>query len=116
MLASTRVCVDVRVTSCPMDTECPPSKPMFRLAKPSSTTALPTEVVRMAKRLTLDTLGIALLLVVVVVSAWPHIGRDVMSVSHQYGPYIAMLLGSLIAAIPLLGIWAEQSRRPMRLL
>jgi hypothetical protein len=66
--------------------------------------------------LTLDTLGIALLLLVAVVTAWPHLSRDVMNISRQYGPYIAMLLGILIAAVPLLGMWAEQTRRPMRLL
>jgi hypothetical protein len=39
-----------------------------------------------------------------------------MDISHQYGPYIVMLLGVLIAAVPLLGIWAEQTRRLIRLL
>ncbi|HEX8783519.1 MAG TPA: hypothetical protein VF764_09115 [Steroidobacteraceae bacterium] len=66
--------------------------------------------------LTLDTLGIALLLVVAGVTAWPHLSRDVMEISHQYGPYIVLLLGVLIAAVPLLGMWAEQTRRPLRLL
>jgi hypothetical protein len=66
--------------------------------------------------LTLDTLGIALLLVVAIVTAWPYFGRDVMDISRQYGLYIAMLLGFLIAAVPLLGMWAEQTRRPIRLL
>ena len=66
--------------------------------------------------LTLDTLGIALLLVVAGVTVWPHLSRDVMDILHQYGPYIAMLLGVPIAAVPLLGMWAEQTRRPIRLL
>jgi hypothetical protein len=66
--------------------------------------------------LTLDTLAIALLLVVAGVTAWPHLSRDVMDISHRYGPYIVMLLGVLIAAVPLLGMWAEQTRRPIRLL
>jgi hypothetical protein len=66
--------------------------------------------------LTLDTLGIALLLVVAGVTVWPHLSREVMDISRQYGPYIVMLLGVLIAAVPLLGIWAEQTRRPIRLL
>src|SRR2546421_11240882 len=70
----------------------------------------------MLRLLTLDTLGIALLLVVAVVTAWPHLSRDVMGISRQYGPYIATLLGVLIAAGPPLGMWAEQSRRPIRLL
>ena len=70
----------------------------------------------MLRLLTLDTLGIALLLVVAVVTAWPHLSRDVMDISRQYGPYIATLLGVLIAAVPLLGMWAEQTRRPIRLL
>ena len=70
----------------------------------------------MLRLLTLDTLGIAFLLLVAVVTAWPRLSRDVMDISRQYGPYIAMLLGILIAAVPLLGMWAEQSRRPIRLL
>ena len=70
----------------------------------------------MLRLLTLDTLGIALLLLVVVVTVWPHLSRDVMSISRQYGVYLAMLLGILIAAVPLLGMWAEQTRRPVRLL
>jgi hypothetical protein len=70
----------------------------------------------MLRLLTLDTLGIACLLVVAVVLAWPHLSRDVMDLSRQYGPYIATLLGILIAAVPLVGMWAEQSRRPVRLL
>jgi hypothetical protein len=70
----------------------------------------------MLRLLTLDTLGIGLLLVVAIVTAWPHLGRDVMAISRQYGPYITMLLGIVIAAVPLLGMWAEQSRKPIRLL
>jgi hypothetical protein len=69
----------------------------------------------MLRLLTLDTLGIALLLAVAVVTAGPRLSRDVMDISHQYGPYIAMLLGVLIAAVPLAGMWAEQTRRPIRL-
>ena len=69
----------------------------------------------MLRLLTLDTLGIGLLLVVAVVTAWPHLSRDVTDISRQYGPYIAMLLAIVIAAVPLLGMWAEQSRRPIRL-
>jgi hypothetical protein len=70
----------------------------------------------MLRLLTLDTLGIALLLVVAVVTAGPRLSRDVMDISSQYGPYIAMLLGILIAAVPLLGMLAERTRRPIRLL
>ena len=70
----------------------------------------------MLRLLTLDTLGIALLLVVAVVTAWPSLSRDVMGISRQYGPYIVTLLSVLIAAVPLLGMWAEQTRRPIRLL
>jgi len=39
-----------------------------------------------------------------------------MDISRQYAPYIAMSLGILIAAVPLLAMWAEQTRRPVRLL
>jgi hypothetical protein len=70
----------------------------------------------MLRLLTLDTLGIALLLVVAVVTAWPHLSRDAVGISRQYGPYIATLLAILIGAVPLLGMWAEQTRRPIRLL
>jgi hypothetical protein len=70
----------------------------------------------MLRLLTLDTLGITFLLVAAVVMAWPHLGRDVMEISRQYGPYIATLLGVLISAVPLLGTWAEQTRRPIGLL
>ena len=70
----------------------------------------------MLRLLTLDTLGIGLLLVIAVVAAWPHLSRNVTDISRQYGPYIAMLLGILIAAVPLLGMWAEQTRKPIRLL
>jgi hypothetical protein len=70
----------------------------------------------MLRLLTLDTLGIALLLVVAVVTAGPRLSRDVMEIWSQYGPYIAMLLGILIAAVPLAGMWAEQTGRSIRLL
>jgi hypothetical protein len=70
----------------------------------------------MLRLLTLDTLGITLLLVVAVVAPWPHLNRDVLNISLQYGPYIATLLGVLLAAVPVVGMWAEQTRRPIRLL
>jgi hypothetical protein len=70
----------------------------------------------MLRMLTLDTLGIALLLVAAIVTAWPYVRQDVMDISRQYAPYIAMSLGVLIAAVPLLAMWAEQTRRPIRLL
>jgi hypothetical protein len=65
--------------------------------------------------LTFDTLGIALLLVVAIVTAGPRLSREVMDISRQYGPYIALLLAILIATIPLVGMWGEQTRRPIRL-
>ena len=68
----------------------------------------------MLRLLTLDTLGIALLLVVAVGAAGPHLSRDVLDTSRHYSPYIVMLLGILIAAVPLLGMWAEHVRRPIR--
>jgi hypothetical protein len=64
--------------------------------------------------LTLDTLGIAFLLVVAVVTAWPRL-NDVLDISRQYGPYLATLLGVLIAVVPLMGMRAEQTRRPFGL-
>lgn len=63
----------------------------------------------MLRLLTIDTLAIGLLLVVAVVTAWPRLGQDVMDISRQYGLYGATLLSILIAAVPLLGMWAEQS-------
>jgi hypothetical protein len=66
--------------------------------------------------LTLDALGISLLLMVAVITAWSRFGGDIMDISRQYGPYIAMLLAALIAAVPLLGIRREQTRSPIRLL
>jgi hypothetical protein len=69
----------------------------------------------MLRMLTLDTLGIALLLVAAIVTAWPHVRQDALDISRQYAPYIAMSLGILIAAVPLLAMWAEQTRRPVRL-
>jgi hypothetical protein len=70
----------------------------------------------MLRLLTLDTLGIAFMLVVAAVTAWPHIGRNVMDIARQYGPCLAILPVVLIAAVPLLGMWAEQSRRRIRVL
>src|SRR5215471_17085657 len=68
----------------------------------------------MLRLLTLDTLGIGLLLVVAIVAAGPRLSQ-VVSTWRQYGPYIAMLFGILIGAVPLLGMWAEQTRRAIRL-
>jgi hypothetical protein len=56
-----------------------------------------------------------LLLTVGVVTSWPYI-KDVFDVARQYGPHLAILVAILIAAVPVLGVWAEQSRRPIRLL
>ena len=70
----------------------------------------------MLRLLTLDTLGVALLLVVAVATAWPHVSQDVSAISRHYGAYIAMLVAILVAAVPLVGMWAEQTRRPVRLL
>ena len=70
----------------------------------------------MLRLLTLDTLGIALLLVVAVATVWPRFGPDVMDILRHYGPYIVTLLAVLIAAVPLIGMWAEQTRKPVRLL
>jgi hypothetical protein len=70
----------------------------------------------MLRLLTLDTLGITFLLVAAIVVAWPHLSRDVIDTSRQYGPYVATLLALVIAAVPLLGTWADQTRRPIGLL
>ena len=65
----------------------------------------------MLRLLTLDALGIAFMLMVAVVTAWPHFSRNALDISRQYGPYMAMSLAILIAAVPLRGMWAE-TRRP----
>ena len=70
----------------------------------------------MLRLLTLDTLGIALLLVVAVATVCPRFGPDVMDILRHYGPYIVTLLAVLIAAVPLVGMWAEQTRKPVGLL
>ena len=71
---------------------------------------------RTLRLLTLDTLGVALLLLVALITAWPHLSPAVMATARQYSPYAALLLAVLIAAVPLWGMWAEQSRRAFRLL
>jgi negative regulator of sigma E activity len=70
----------------------------------------------MLRLLTLDTLGIAILLVVAVVTAGPHLRQDVIAASRHYGPYLAILAGVVVAAVTLLGIRVDQTRRPIRLL
>ena len=69
----------------------------------------------MLRLLTLDTLGIGLLLVVAVVTAWPHLNPQVVDGLRQYGPYIATLFGVMLAAVPLVGMWAERYRSPISL-
>jgi hypothetical protein len=68
------------------------------------------------QRLTLDTLGIALVLALAGSSAWPHFGRNVVEIWRAYGVYLVILLSLLIGAVPLAAMWAEQTRRPLRLL
>ena len=70
----------------------------------------------MLRLLTLDTVGIGFLLVVAVVTAWPHLSPQVVDGLRQYGPHIATLLGVLLAAVPLVGMWAERYRSPICLL
>jgi hypothetical protein len=70
----------------------------------------------MLRLLTLDTLGIGLLLVVAVVTAWPHLNPQVVDGLRQYSPHIATLFGVLLAAVPLVGMWAERYRSPICLL
>jgi hypothetical protein len=69
----------------------------------------------MLRRLTLDTLGIALMVVVAAVTAWPHVNRNVMDILRQY-PYIGTMLGILVPGVTLLAMWAQQSHRPARML
>jgi len=39
-----------------------------------------------------------------------------VDISRQYGPYIATLLSILSAAVPIVGMWSERTRSPIRLL
>jgi hypothetical protein len=68
----------------------------------------------MLRLLTLDTLGIGILLVLAVVTAWPHLNPQVLEGLLQYGPHIATSIGVLLAAVPLVGMWAERYRSPIR--
>ena len=70
----------------------------------------------MLRRLTLDTLGVAFMVLVAAFTAWPHVSRNVMDILRQYGPYIAMMVGILVPGVTLLAMWAQQSHRPARLL
>ncbi len=68
----------------------------------------------MLRVLTLDTLGVAALLVIAAAMAWRTVSPGVTELLRQYGPYVATLLSLLIAAVPLLGMWADQTRRSIR--
>jgi uncharacterized membrane protein len=68
----------------------------------------------MLRLVTLDTVGIALLLVVAVVAVWPRVRPGALDLVRLYGPYLAILLSLLIAAVPLLGMWADQTRMQRR--
>jgi hypothetical protein len=70
----------------------------------------------MLRLLTLDTLGLAFLLVVAVAAIWPRVRPEALDLVRQHGPYLAVLLSVLIGAVPLLGMWADQTRRHFRLL
>jgi hypothetical protein len=68
------------------------------------------------RQLTLDTFGIVLLLVVAVVAIWPRVRPEVLDLVRQHGPYLAILLSLVMGTVPLLGMWADQTRRHFRLL
>ncbi len=70
----------------------------------------------MLRLLALDTLGIASLLVVAVVTAWPHLNPQVVDGLRQYGPHVATLLAVLLAAVPFVRACAEWYRRKIGLL
>jgi hypothetical protein len=56
------------------------------------------------------------LLVVAIGAAWPLFGVDVIGILRQNVPYILIAFSILIGGVPLLVMWAEQSRTPVRLL
>lgn len=68
----------------------------------------------MLRQVTLDTVGIAFLLVVAVVAIWPRVRPGALDLVREHGPYLAILLSLLIAAVPLLGMWADQTRMQRR--
>jgi hypothetical protein len=70
----------------------------------------------MLRLLTLDALGIAALLVIAIGAAWRLFGADVMGTSREYGAHILIAFSILIASVPLSVMWAEQSRKSIRLL
>ena len=70
----------------------------------------------MLRQLTLDSLGIALLLVVAMVAIWPRVKPEALDLVREHAPHLAILLSLLIGAVPLLGMWADQTRRNFRLL
>jgi hypothetical protein len=70
----------------------------------------------MLRLLTLDTLGIVFLFAVASIAVWPQVRPLATDLLRQHGPYIAILVSLLIAAVPLVGMWADQTRRPIRLL
>lgn len=70
----------------------------------------------MLRQLALDSLGIAFLLLVAVVTIWPRVKPEALDLVRQHGPHVAIVLSLLIGAVPLLGMWADQTRRNFRLL
>ena len=61
----------------------------------------------MLRLLTLDTLGIGLLLVVAVVMAWPYLNPQLMGGLSQYGLDVFAMVVVLLAAAPL---WMNRTR------
>lgn len=59
----------------------------------------------------LEGLGIALLLIIAGVSVWSRISGDVMDLVHQHGLSLLTALAVLIGAVPLVGLWAEDTHR-----
>jgi hypothetical protein len=70
----------------------------------------------MLRLLTLDALGIAASLVIAIGAAWRLLGADVMGTAREYGPHILIAFSILIASVPLSVMWAEQSRKSIRML
>lgn len=70
------------------------------------------ETLRRAKLrlLTLDGIGIACLLIIITVAAGRNFEFRVDEIISAYYPYVAVLLGILIAAVPLIGMAAERDQ------
>jgi hypothetical protein len=70
----------------------------------------------MLRLMTLDVLGVGLLLVVAAVSVWPRLDPQVAEGLRQFAPYIVSCVAVVLGVVPLRGIWGERYRGTVGLL